>query len=264
MSNPVEFYKSLGWYVTSPFGNRTLNGVTKLHRGVDLGGFPCGAPVQTPFDGTVVAAKTSGMGTWGNTVCVKISDDYVTLNAHLASIAVKENQEVKAGDIIGYNGGTTHVGKTYACHIHFEVQKNNGSAPWRGDVWGDPEKFYLEQTPVYSDKFKVGDEIRNTLTTASVNVRHKYGTTGSITRKIEPLDVTTVLAHEQNGIYNTGYYWWYVLGGWVAEKFFEQVEPEPLPDPKPEPKPEEPGTELPAGLMELLRQLYEILKKLFA
>ena len=140
--NPVEYWKSEGWRLTSPYGPRTGR-YAGFHRGVDMGGFPCGHPIKSPFNGLVVAAKTSGMGTWGNTVCIELSPDYVTLNAHLQRIIVAEGREVKQGDIIGFNGGSNHSGKDYSCHIHYEILRNNGSRPWRGTIWGDPETFYF-------------------------------------------------------------------------------------------------------------------------
>ncbi len=139
--NPVEYWVNEGWRVTSPFGPRTGR-FAGFHRGVDLGGKPCGYPIKFPFrQGKVVAARTSGMGTWGHTVCVELSPDFVTLNAHLQRISVRTGQVLKQGDVIGLNGGTNHGGANYACHIHYEILNNNGSTPWRGSIWGDPEKF---------------------------------------------------------------------------------------------------------------------------
>lgn len=139
--NPVEYWIGKGWRLTSPYGPRTGR-YEGFHRGVDMGGKPCGYKIEFPFRrGKVVAARTSGMGTWGNTVCVELSPDFVTLNAHLQRISVKVGQELKQGDVIGLNGGSNHSGANYACHIHFEILNNNGSAPWRGTIWGDPQKF---------------------------------------------------------------------------------------------------------------------------
>jgi hypothetical protein len=220
--NPVDYYKSQGWRMTSPYGPRTGQ-YAGFHRGVDFGGFPCGAPVQSAFDGIVTAAKMSGMGTWGNTVCVKISEGYTTLNAHLQSISVKEGQQVKQGDIIGTNGGSNHSGGNYACHIHFEVQKNNGTAPWRGDHV-DPAKFSLEVVKP-SAKFKSGDTIRQTLTTSSVWMRDRPS--GATVGSIAPGRTAYVLTHDGNGQRVNGYHWWYVQSdsaqGWIAENFFEVV-----------------------------------------
>lgn len=141
--NPVDYWIADGWRVTSPFGPRTGK-YAGFHRGVDMGGKPCGASIKFPFkSGKVVAARTSGMGTWGNTVCIEISPDFVTLNAHLQRAGVKVGQTLRQGDIIGLNGGSNHSGANYACHIHYEILNNNGSAPWRGTIWGDPQKFKL-------------------------------------------------------------------------------------------------------------------------
>ncbi len=220
--NPVKFYESKGWRLTSPYGPRTGK-FAGFHRGVDFGGFPCGAPVQAAFDGVVTAAKTSGMGTWGNTVCIKISEGYTTLNAHLQSISVREGQQVKQGDIIGLNGGSNHSGASYACHIHFEVLKNNGTAPWRGDHV-DPAKFSLEPEKP-STKFKPGQTVKQTLTTSSVWVRGVPG--GRTVGSIAPGRTAHILNHNNNGQKVGGYYWWYVMAdvqGWIAENFFEVVD----------------------------------------
>lgn len=139
--NPVEYWVSKGWRLTSPYGPRTGQ-YAGFHRGIDMGGKPCGFPIEFPFkQGKVVAAKTSGMGTWGNTTCIELSPDFVLLNAHLQKINVKAGQIIKQGEILGLNGGTNHSGANYACHIHAEILLNNGSAPWRGTIWGDPQKF---------------------------------------------------------------------------------------------------------------------------
>ncbi len=145
--NPIQWQvENEGWRVTSPYGQRTGK-YAGFHRGVDLGGRACGYPVRTSFSGTVVAARTSGMGTWGNTVCIRLDPDgrYISLNAHLGRITVREGQRVKAGDQIGTNGGSNHSGASYDCHIHYEILNNNGSAPWRGSLWGDPQQFFLTQ-----------------------------------------------------------------------------------------------------------------------
>ena len=227
--NPVDYYKSLGWYVTSPYGPRT-GAYAGFHRGVDFGGFPCGAPVQSPFDGVVTAAMTSGMGTWGNTVCVKISEEYTTLNAHLQKILVKEGQRVKRGDIIGLNGGTNHSGANYACHVHFEVQKNTGDRPWRG-THIDPATFSLEP-PTFSAKFKTGDTIQSALTTSSVWIRREPG--GQTVGQVAPSETVIVLNHERNGISAGGYNWFYIqadkVQGWVAENFFKVIKKEIITD----------------------------------
>lgn len=233
--NPVEYYKRNGWYVTSPYGQRTGQ-YAGFHRGVDFGGKPCGADVKTPYSGVVVAAKTSGMGTWGNTVCIELDPDgqYVSLNAHLQTIIVREGQRVVRGDLIGTNGGTNHSGSNYACHIHYEIQKNNGSAPWRG-THIDPAKFELQQNPQEpSDKFFVGEQIKNTAS-SNVNVRQAPATNQKIVGQVSPGQVAQIVRHADNGVKVGNYYWWYIGYGWVAEDFFALDTP---PDPEPVKPPE--------------------------
>ena len=144
--NPIKYLIGKGWYVTSPFGPRTGK-YAGFHRGTDMGGKPCGAGIAFPFKwGKVVAARTSGMGSWGNTTCIELSPDFVMLAAHQSlPMQVRYGQILKQGDILGLNGGTHHRyrGNHYKCHPHIEILNNNGSAPWRGSIWGDPEKFYL-------------------------------------------------------------------------------------------------------------------------
>ena len=224
--NPIvelkKIYKEHGKdvYVTSPYGPRTGK-YAGFHRGTDIGGIPCGYPVYTPFAGKVVAARTSGMGTWGNTVCIELDPDgkFVSLNAHLQTITVREGDKVIRGDKIGTNGGTNHSGSNYACHIHYEIQHNNGSAPWRGDLWGDPEKFDLIQEFKPSTKFKPGDIIKNN-TNYRINVRWKPGTNSGISGQVQPGAKVQIADDNQNGISASGYNWWFIGDGWVAEEFF--------------------------------------------
>lgn len=215
MVNPVEWYKNDGWRVTSPYGPRSGK-YAGFHRGVDFGGKPCGAEVRTPFKGKVVAAKTSGMGTWGNTVCIELGE-YISLNAHLQTITVKEGQEVERGDVIGTNGGSNHSGPSYACHIHYEILDNSGSAPWRGQHQ-DPADFY-QQPAEPSKKFHAGQTIQN-VTDHNVNVRPEPGLFKPPTDRIEPKGKTVVKKHSNNGIKVGRYHWWRVAEGWVAEDFF--------------------------------------------
>jgi len=228
MINPVEQYKSWSWRLTSPYGPRTGQ-YAGFHRGVDFGGKPCGAPVKTPFAGKVVAARTSGMGTWGNTVCIELAPDgkYVSLNAHLEKIMVKYGQVVKAGDVIGTNGGSNHSGPAFACHIHYEIQLNNGTAPWRGEHI-NPATFYLNQEPQEpSVRFKTDDLIYNR-TISNVNVRSNAGTANPIVASIAPGERVIIQEDSKNGEKVGRYYWWRIKEGWIAEDFFDLISvPEP-------------------------------------
>ena len=60
-------------------------------------------------------------GDWGNLIVITHSYGYKTLYAHLDGFNIKENQEVKKGDIIGYVGNT---GLSAGPHLHYEVKQN--------------------------------------------------------------------------------------------------------------------------------------------
>lgn len=129
---PVEYYESLGWTVTQEFwDNSTFN---PEHRGMDFGGQPCDHPVKSIYPGVVVAARTSGMGTWGNTVVVEIAPGWYQHNAHLNAVHVSVGDTVERGTQIGLNGGTNHSGDPFPCHIHLEIYNNeptDPNVPWR-------------------------------------------------------------------------------------------------------------------------------------
>lgn len=244
--NPIKYYQSLGWYITSPYGPRTGQ-FAGFHNGTDLGGKPCGHDVKTPLGGTVRLARTSGMGTWGNTVVVEIAGGLLQLNAHLQEITVSQGDEVSPGDVIGTNGGTNHSGQDYACHIHYEIRKDDGSRQVGYEPWGDPESFdpaeygvetFLADTPK-SEKFEAGDLVVNTLQHRRVNIRATPG--GKILDQVEPGGTVEILEDADNGIYRSGYHWWKTGAGWVAEHLFEPVEPEEPDQDDPEGDKEAPG-----------------------
>jgi len=116
--------KNLKWPVpgvykiTSPFGPRIdpVYGVEKFHSGVDIGA-PAGTPVVAVLDGEVAYAGWNDG--YGLVVFIWHSNNLETRYAHLSSIAVKQRQIVKAGDVIGYVGST---GKSTGPHLHFEVR----------------------------------------------------------------------------------------------------------------------------------------------
>lgn len=121
--NPFEANK---YRVTSPYGQRTLNGATQFHGGVDLVGEGSTA-VCSVCDGTVLVSqiitdKSNLTWQWGNYVAVLADDGAVIYYCHLASRAVKKGDRVKKGQRIGIMGNT---GYSFGAHLHFEVRRNN-------------------------------------------------------------------------------------------------------------------------------------------
>ena len=122
-------YKSGTVRVTSPYGMRTLDGVTAMHKGVDLVGTV--KTIVAPCDGKIGWAgaaqdKASGGRTWewGNYVRLETADGYAIYLCHMASVTVRIGQEVHAGDVLGMEGST---GKSTGSHCHFEIRKGGKS-----------------------------------------------------------------------------------------------------------------------------------------
>ncbi|WP_431931917.1 M23 family metallopeptidase [Micromonospora sp. RP3T] len=112
--------------ITSCFGPRW----GALHAGIDFA-MPDGTPIRAAASGTVVKAGDVGDG-YGNSVFVDHHNGYLTHYAHQSRLLVDVGDEVKAGQVIGYEGAT---GDATGPHLHFEVHQ--------GAMWNqiDPAPF---------------------------------------------------------------------------------------------------------------------------
>lgn len=90
------------------------------HQGYDMAQ-GCGATIFAAGPGEVVTAG-SYQG-YGNTVRIDHGGEIVTLYGHLQwdSLRVSVGQQVTAGAPLGAEGNT---GKSFGCHLHFEVRKS--------------------------------------------------------------------------------------------------------------------------------------------
>ena len=86
------------------------------NRGIDFGGRP-GDPIIAAADGKVVYAGSALRG-FGNLIIVKHNNDYLSAYAHNRALLVKEQDWVKAGQVIAEMGssGTDKV------KLHFEIR----------------------------------------------------------------------------------------------------------------------------------------------
>ncbi|MGI0488407.1 M23 family metallopeptidase [Pantanalinema rosaneae CENA516] len=122
----IDFYYPLPEVVpvTSNFGWRThpIYGDRRLHSGIDLGA-PEGMPALAAHSGWV---KQAGwLSGYGNTVILEYADGkYQTLYAHLSEVLVKENDPVKARQVIGLVGST---GGVTGPHLHFELLRKTAN-----------------------------------------------------------------------------------------------------------------------------------------
>ena len=110
--------------ITSQFGRRVdpITGEVSSHTGTDIA---CaeGTPILAAADGTVTVANS--LDSWGGSYGYYIQIDHggglETLYAHCSSICVTTDQQVQAGQVIGYVG---HTGRATGSHLHLEVHVN--------------------------------------------------------------------------------------------------------------------------------------------
>ncbi len=93
------------------------------HQGYDMAQ-GCGSTIYSAGPGRVITAG-SYQG-YGNTVRIDHGDDLVTLYGHMQwqSLRVRVGDAVTAGTALGTEGNT---GRSFGCHLHFEVQADGRS-----------------------------------------------------------------------------------------------------------------------------------------
>lgn len=120
----------------SPWGTRIVDG-EPFHDGVDFATF-CGDRIVAAHSGTVLAAgrhydammgwvgdlapylaRLEKKGLYATLPIVVVIDDgngYRSVYAHFGKIEVKRGQEVKSGQLLGWEGAT---GRASGCHLHY-------------------------------------------------------------------------------------------------------------------------------------------------
>jgi murein DD-endopeptidase MepM/ murein hydrolase activator NlpD len=108
-------------HIASGFGTRIdpIYKIPKMHEGLDFAA-PMGSPVYATGNG-VISDVEYGYSGYGNNILINHMVGYQTHYCHLSKIVVKEGQQVKRGDLIGYVGST---GKSTGPHLHYEVIKD--------------------------------------------------------------------------------------------------------------------------------------------
>jgi murein DD-endopeptidase MepM/ murein hydrolase activator NlpD len=106
--------------VVSPFGYRCLEGLCRMHEGIDIGvGY--GTPIRAAASGTVIEAGEEGG--YGNLIVIDHGGGLATAYAHQSRFAVTGGH-VSQGQVIGYVGCT---GRCFGPHLHFEVRVNGAA-----------------------------------------------------------------------------------------------------------------------------------------
>jgi lipoprotein NlpD len=114
---PVASRSGISW--RWPASGKVVRGFSVAengNKGIDIAG-KRGAPVKAAAAGTVVYAGNALRG-YGNLIIIKHSDDYLSAYAHNDSIKVKEQQKVKAGQLIAGMGSTD----ADRVALHFEIR----------------------------------------------------------------------------------------------------------------------------------------------
>ena len=99
--------------LTSNFGARW----GRQHKGLDIKVYT-GDTIRAAFSGKVRIVRYEGRG-YGKYIVIRHYNGLETIYGHLSQQLVTENQEVRAGDVIGLGGNT---GRSTGSHLHFETR----------------------------------------------------------------------------------------------------------------------------------------------
>ncbi len=107
--------------IASGFGMRVhpIYKLKKMHTGIDFAA-PIGTPIYATADGKVAEVSVRFSG-YGKLVEIDHGFGYHTRYAHMHDFVVRQGQNVKRGELIGYVGDT---GLSTAPHLHYEVLMN--------------------------------------------------------------------------------------------------------------------------------------------
>ncbi|EPH16859.1 M23 family metallopeptidase [Hoylesella oralis] len=99
--------------ITSNFGHRW----GRQHKGLDIKVY-IGDSIRAAFSGKVRIVRYEGGG-YGKYIVIRHPNGLETIYGHLSKQLVEENQEVRAGEVIGLGGNT---GRSTGSHLHFETR----------------------------------------------------------------------------------------------------------------------------------------------
>jgi murein DD-endopeptidase MepM/ murein hydrolase activator NlpD len=122
VSNNVLYSRFNPLKISSGFGSRIhpVTGAVAFHNGIDLP-LNYGTPVYAYDSGFINAINEDIYNAAGKYVFISHGSITESRYLHLESIAVKPNQYVRKGEVIGYVGST---GRSTGPHLHFEIRDN--------------------------------------------------------------------------------------------------------------------------------------------
>ncbi len=141
-------------FISSGFGFRVhpIYKVKKFHQGMDFVA-KVGTPIYATADGVISVVEYGNTG-YGNHVVISHDYGYQTIYGHMNDIAVKKNQKIRRGELIGTVGNT---GLSTGPHLHYEVV-NNGKPV-------NPINYYFNDiTPEqYDQMLKVANSVEKSM-----------------------------------------------------------------------------------------------------
>lgn len=165
--------------VTSPFGQRILNGQPDDHRGIDVVGIT-NKTVTAVASGvvgasTIITDRKNRTWEWGNYIRVDGDDGLTYYYCHLDKRLVAQGQRVRTGDTLGIEGNT---GYSFGRHCHFEVRRHGVSinpAP----VLGIPNAV-----GIYGRDYRAEAQKRFGLSDATMKYLDRYTYSADLYRKM--------------------------------------------------------------------------------
>lgn len=145
-----RFFPNYDTYkITSPYGMRTLKGVTRLHKGIDLVAKTKSGGSATDFVTAHTGGSVCGVGydsSAGNYLKLQTAPGTVMVYYHLKDKPTfQKGDTVATGERIGYMGAT---GNVTGAHLHFGIQVDG--------EWVDPAPYLdtdFDKTRADSTKF---------------------------------------------------------------------------------------------------------------
>ena len=166
--------------ITSNFGARW----GRQHKGLDIKVYT-GDTIRAAFSGVVRMVKYEAKG-YGKYIVIRHDNGLETIYGHLSKQIVRENQRVKAGDVIGLGGST---GRSTGSHLHFETRLCGVALnpavmfDFRAqDVTGD---FYVYRKASYDHDAREATRLRGVQGNGSYNPADVHSTATAQNRQSE-------------------------------------------------------------------------------
>lgn len=157
--------------ITSNYGARW----GRAHKGIDIKVY-VGDTIRAAFSGKVRVVKYEARG-YGKYIVIRHNNGLETVYGHLSKQLVKEDEEVRAGDVIGLGGNT---GRSTGSHLHFETRLCGVALnpalmfDFRAqDVTGD---FYAFNRDTYEAEGREATRLRGVIGNGSYTVEDVKGT----------------------------------------------------------------------------------------